>query len=552
MHQVSFPALGLEFAINEVAFTVGNYDIRWYAVIIATGFILAFLYAMHRASYFHVDTDKMFDCIIVGFICAIVGARLYYVIFSWDDYKDNLISILYIHQGGLAIYGGLIGALLGGCITAKVKKINIPGLLDLAALGFLIGQGLGRWGNFMNQEAFGTETSLPWGMLSDTTGGVTVHPCFLYESLWCLIGFVLLHFFSKKFQRYFGQLFILYIIWYGAERMIVEGLRTDSLYMPFSIGSYTPRVSQVLSFALVVAGVILLIVFRKRRDTMGAVLLDGKAVSAKVKEDVAKEIAALKEKGTEAKLAVVIVGDDPASRVYVNNKKKACEACGIVSEEYALPADTTNEQLLSLVKELNDRKDLNGILVQLPLPKGLDEKKVIETIRADKDVDAFHASNVGKIMIGEYDFLPCTPAGVMEILYHYDCEIEGKNCVVIGRSNIVGKPMAMLLLHDNGTVTVCHSKTKNLKKVTKEADILVAAVGRPKFVTADMVKPGAVVVDVGIHRMDDGKLCGDVDFDKVKDKASFITPVPGGVGPMTIAMLMKNTLKACKLQNNID
>lgn len=550
MHNVSFPALGLDFTINEVAFSIGNYEIRWYAILIATGFILAFFYAMNRAPYFRVDADKLFDCVIVGFFTAIIGARLYYVIFSWDAYKDNLVSILYIHKGGLAIYGGLIGALLGGCTMAKIRKMNIAGTLDLVALGFLIGQGLGRWGNFMNQEAFGSETTLPWGMLSDTTSGKIVHPCFLYESLWCLLGFVLLHFFSKKFQRYRGQIFILYLVWYGLERTVVEGLRTDSLYLPFSIGSYTPRVSQVLSFALVVIGVVLLILFRKRKETMGAILMDGKAVSAKVKEEVAVEVKALGEKGITSKLAVVIVGDDPASRVYVNNKKKACEACGIISEEYALPAETTNEELLALVDELNNRADVNGILVQLPLPKGLDEKAVISAIRADKDVDAFHASNVGKIMIGEYDFLPCTPAGVMEILHHYNCEIEGKNCVVIGRSNIVGKPMAMLLLHDNGTVTITHSRTLNLKKITKEADILVAAVGRPRFVKADMVKPGAVVIDVGIHRMDDGKLCGDVDFEKVRDKASMITPVPGGVGPMTIAMLMKNTLKATKLQNN--
>lgn len=249
---------------------------------------------------------------------------------------------------------------------------------------------------------------------------------------------------------------------------------------------------------------------------------------------------------------MVIVGNDSASRVYVNNKKKACEAVGFKSEEYALPEQTTQEELLSLVNTLNDKPDINGILVQLPLPKHLDDKAVIEAINPEKDVDAFHAVNVGKIMLGEYDFLPCTPAGVMEMLHSYDISVSGKNCVVIGRSNIVGKPMAMLLLHENGTVTICHSRTKNLAEVCSQADILVAAVGKPKFVTADMVKEGAVVIDVGMDRDENGKLCGDVDFENVKDKCSFITPVPGGVGPMTIATLMKNTLKAAKLQNNIS
>ncbi len=251
-------------------------------------------------------------------------------------------------------------------------------------------------------------------------------------------------------------------------------------------------------------------------------------------------------------MAVVIVGDDPASRVYVNNKKKACEVVGFMSEEYALPASTTQDELLDLVKTLNNKEDINGILVQLPLPKHLDGKAVIEAIDPSKDVDAFHAVNVGKIMLGEYDFLPCTPAGVMEMLHSYDISVEGKECVVIGRSNIVGKPMGMLLLHENGTVTICHSRTKNLTEVCRRADILVAAVGIPKFVKADMVKDGAVVIDVGMDRDENGKLCGDVDFENVKDKCSFITPVPGGVGPMTISTLMKNTLKACKLQNNIE
>ena len=269
--------------------------------------------------------------------------------------------------------------------------------------------------------------------------------------------------------------------------------------------------------------------------------------------------ASIKEQTDELKskyhitpgLAVVIVGDDPASRVYVNNKKKACEAVGFVSEEYALPAETTQEDLLALVETLNNKPDISGILVQLPLPKHLDDKAVIAAINPQKDVDAFHAVNVGKIMLGEYDFLPCTPAGVMEMLHSYQIPVEGKECVVIGRSNIVGKPMGMLLLHENGTVTICHSRTKNLAEVCRRADILVAAVGIPKFVKADMVKEGAVVIDVGMDRDENGKLCGDVDFENVKEKCSFITPVPGGVGPMTIATLMKNTLKACKLQNNI-
>ena len=278
-------------------------------------------------------------------------------------------------------------------------------------------------------------------------------------------------------------------------------------------------------------------------------IIDGKKVSAEVKANVKKQTEELKEKyGVTPGLAVVIVGDDPASRVYVNNKKKACEAVGFESEEYALPAETTQEELLALVEKLNDKEDINGILVQLPLPKHLDDKAVIEAISPIKDVDAFHAVNVGKIMLGEYDFLPCTPAGVMEMLHFYDIPVEGKECVVIGRSNIVGKPMGLLLLHENGTVTICHSRTKDLAEVCRRADILVAAVGIPKFVKADMVKDGAVVIDVGMDRDENGKLCGDVDFDNVKDKCSFITPVPGGVGPMTIATLMKNTLKACKLQ----
>ncbi|MBR5512911.1 MAG: bifunctional methylenetetrahydrofolate dehydrogenase/methenyltetrahydrofolate cyclohydrolase FolD [Ruminococcus sp.] len=284
-----------------------------------------------------------------------------------------------------------------------------------------------------------------------------------------------------------------------------------------------------------------------------AQIIDGKAVSAAVKQEVADEAARLRdEKGLKVGLAVVIVGNDSASRVYVNNKKKACEAVGFQSFEYALDENTTQEQLLDLVNVLNRDDRVNGILVQLPLPKHIDEKAVINAISPEKDVDAFHPENVGKIMIGEYSFLPCTPAGVMRLIESTGVDISGKKCVVVGRSNIVGKPQAMLLLQKNGTVTICHSRTQNLKEECKAADILVVAIGKAKFVTGDMIKEGAVVIDVGMDRDENGKLCGDVDFESAEKVAGYITPVPGGVGPMTIAMLMKNTLTAAKQQAGIE
>ena len=281
-------------------------------------------------------------------------------------------------------------------------------------------------------------------------------------------------------------------------------------------------------------------------------LIDGKVISKQIKDELKEKVAGLKADGVEICLAVIQVGNDPASSVYVGNKKKACEYIGIGSLSYELPEETTEEELLDLVKKLNDDDRVDGILVQLPLPKHLDDKVIINNIRPDKDVDAFHPVNVGKIMIGDYSFLPCTPAGVMELIKSTGTDIAGKECVVVGRSNIVGKPQAMLLLHNNGTVTICHSKTKDLKEVCQRADILVAAVGRPKMITADFIKEGAVVIDVGMDRDENGKLCGDVDFEDCKDKASYITPVPGGVGPMTIAMLMRNTLTAGKAHHGIE
>ena len=278
-----------------------------------------------------------------------------------------------------------------------------------------------------------------------------------------------------------------------------------------------------------------------------AKLLMGKEVSARIKGELRLEVEELKKKGINPGLAVIIVGDDPASRVYVNNKKKACEEVGIYSEEYALPAETPQEELMALIDKLNCDDKISGILVQLPLPKGFDEEAVINAINPKKDVDAFHPVNVGKIMVGNYDFVPCTPAGVMELIKESGIDPKGKECVIVGRSNIVGKPQAMLLLHSDATVTICHSRTNDLAEKTKQADILVVAVGRPNFVTGDMIKPGAVVIDVGINRLENKKLVGDVDFESAEKVAGAITPVPGGVGPMTIAMLMRNTVKAAQI-----
>ena len=277
-----------------------------------------------------------------------------------------------------------------------------------------------------------------------------------------------------------------------------------------------------------------------------AKIIDGKQIAAQVRGEIKEKTQALVARGIQPGLAVIIVGEDSASQVYVRNKIKACAEVGFYSENYELPADTSEEELLALVEKLNVDPKIHGILVQLPLPKGLNEEKVIAAINPDKDVDAFHVRNVGKIMLGEYDFLPCTPAGVMKLLEYSGIDVAGKDCVVIGRSNIVGKPQAMLMLHANATVQICHSKTKDLAAKTAAADILIVAIGRAKFITADMIKEDAVVIDVGMNRDENGKLCGDVDYDACFEKASYITPVPGGVGPMTITMLLQNTLTAAE------
>ncbi|MCQ2471526.1 MAG: bifunctional methylenetetrahydrofolate dehydrogenase/methenyltetrahydrofolate cyclohydrolase FolD [Clostridia bacterium] len=282
-----------------------------------------------------------------------------------------------------------------------------------------------------------------------------------------------------------------------------------------------------------------------------AKIISGKEVSAFVKGEAAKEVKTLNEKGISVCLAVILVGDDPASAVYVNNKKKACEVCGIKSLQYILPESTTEQELLTLIEKLNNDMEVNGILCQLPLPEHINEETVINAISPKKDVDCFHPENVGRLHIGNGTFKPCTPAGVMEMIHFAGIQVRGKKCVVVGRSNIVGKPMGALLMAEDGTVTICHSKTQNLEEYTKNADILVVAMRQPRYITGDMVKDSAVVVDVGIHRLDDGTLCGDVDFNSVEKKASYITPVPGGVGPMTIAILMQNTVTAAKMQNGL-
>ena len=279
---------------------------------------------------------------------------------------------------------------------------------------------------------------------------------------------------------------------------------------------------------------------------MSATLIDGKSISQQIKDELKEKCSKLKDKGIEVTLAVILVGSDPASLVYVRNKKKACEYIGYNSLSYELPEDTTMEKLLELINELNERKDVDGILVQMPLPKHMDEKKIINAIRPDKDVDGFHPMNVGALVVGDKGFVSCTPAGVIQLLKRGlpDYDISGKECVIVGRSNIVGKPMSLLMLRENATVTVAHSRTSDLKEVCKRADIIIAAVGKAGVITKDHVKPGAVVIDVGINRGDDGKLCGDVKFDEVSEIAGAITPVPGGVGPMTIAMLMNNCYEA--------
>ena len=589
LERVSFPGLGLEFDLNRVAFVLLGKNVYWYGVIIALGFLLAVLWCCRQVDKYGINQDNILDVLLAAVPLCIIGARAYYVLFELDrftkaDGSPDWGQILSIRDGGIAIYGAVIMAALVVLAYCRWRKIEFLAFADLGVQGLLIGQMIGRWGNFVNVEAYGAVTDAAWRMSAPAIardlfrptdaaydaivdGTLGVHPTFFYESMWNLLGFLLIVAAARWFYRFDGQLFLSYLCWYGIGRTWIEGLRMDSLYFfDLELFGMPLRTSQVLAaLSAVVAGWILLyqlIVRRGKHKALYAArvaqeketrtqenvimttIMDGKALAAKVKGEMRAQADAMSVKPG---LAVIIVGDDPASRVYVNGKKKDCEECGFYSEEYALQGNTTMDELLELIGVLNEREDIDGILVQLPLPKHLNEQEVLRTIRPDKDVDCFHPYNVGKLMIGGAGFLPCTPAGVMRMLKEYNVEVAGKHCVVVGRSNIVGKPQAMLMLREHATVTICHSRTPDLAEQCRKADILVAAVGKVGLITGDMVKDGAVVIDVAMNRNEQGKLCGDVVYDEVAPKCTHITPVPGGVGPMTRAMLMENTLYAAKV-----
>ena len=586
VNPVSFPGLGLEFDLNRVAFILFGKNVYWYGVIIALGFLLAVLWCCRQAGKYGVSQDNILDVLLAAVPLCIIGARTYYVLFELDRFQNangslDWSQILSIRDGGIAIYGAVIAAALVVLGYCRWKKIEFLPFADLGVQGLLIGQIVGRWGNFMNVEAYGAVTDVAWRMSSPAIarelfrptdaaydaivdGALGVHPTFFYESMWNLLGFLLIVAAARWFYRFDGQLFLTYVCWYGIGRAWIEGLRMDSLYFfDLELFGMPIRTSQVLAaLSAFAAGWVLLYQLIVRRNkhqplyaqrlavsegeecSMKPVVMDGKALAAKVKAEMRRQAD---EMTVKPGLAVIIVGDNSASRVYVNGKKKDCEECGFYSEEHALPESTTMDELLERINELNEREEIDGILVQLPLPKQLNEQEVLRTIRPDKDVDCFHPYNVGKLMIGGAGFLPCTPAGVMRMLKEYGVEVAGKHCVVVGRSNIVGKPQAMLMLREHATVTICHSRTPDLAEQCRKADILVAAVGKVGLITADMVKEGAVVIDVAMNRNEQGKLCGDVLYDEVAPKCSHITPVPGGVGPMTRAMLMENTLYAAKV-----
>ncbi len=577
---IGFPGLFGDWAWNPdpIAIHIGH-GIYWYGIILACAMLCGTYLSMRQAKRCGLSEEHVLDLVLWAAPCCIAASRIYYVVFNLDQYRTEAGVLdwgraVAVWDGGIAIYGTVLAGILVSWLYARFKKLPFGAMLDTLVPGLMLGQAMGRWANLVNREAFGSVTELPWRMRVwiSTTESVDVHPTFLYESLWNFAGLALLLWVVSRYRRFDGMNACFYFLWYGLGRFWIEGLRTDSLYL-FGLTAFGApiRVSQALSLAAVLAAAGVLIwqiVVRKRTaaglyvnqqaeeaelmasiadtvagnaDSGGAVVMDGKELAAAMKENIRREVAKLSRPPC---LAVILVGDDPASQVYVAGKERDCQECGILSRTLRLGADATQDALEDLVESLNEDPMVDGILCQLPLPEHLDASPILRAIDPDKDVDCFHPYNVGLLTMGEPGFLPCTPMGIMALLRRYQVPIRGKRCVVIGRSNIVGKPMATLLSAADGTVTLCHSHTENLPEITREADILISAVGKAGFLTADMVKPGAAVIDVAMNRGPDGKLRGDADYAAVSAVAGWITPVPGGVGPMTRAMLMENLLYA--------
>lgn len=588
---IGFPGLFGDWSWNPdpVAIHIGH-GIYWYGIILAFAMLCGTWLSMHRAKSVGITEDHVLDFVLWATPCCIIGSRTYYVFFNQSLYRTasggfDWGRAVAVWDGGIAIYGTVIAGLLVAFIFARRRYIPFGALMDTLVYGLILGQCIGRWANFINREAYGGETDLPWRMRLWFSGAnnvpvaVDVHPTFLYESLWNLCGLILLLAVISRGRRFDGENAWFYFLWYGLGRTWIEGLRTDSLYLfDWKVLGVPVRVSQALSLCLAAVSALALwleirvlrrspedlyvrqpesrmwfeddpdAINRPRRekkrtgDTM-AILMDGKALAEKTRARVRQQVSALQRPPC---LAVILVGNDPASQIYVRNKEKDCAECGIQTLPCRLPESITEEQLLTLIWRLNNDSAVDGILCQLPLPPHINASEILRTISPEKDVDCFHPSNIGQLSMGEPVFLPCTPAGIMMLLLEYGIPVRGRNCVIIGRSNIVGKPLGMLLTAADGTVTICHSRTEHLADITRQADILISATGKAKLVTADMVKTGATVIDVGMNRDENGKLCGDVDFESVSTVAGWITPVPGGVGPMTRARLMENVLTAAK------